>query len=179
MDDPQKKNKFNIFAIIALLVALIAFASAQESINSWTYVTLHSNFSTANTTSVNVGLNFTPQANKNYDVQVYYMVRSPVLETVAPRPGLNWSSGLIDGVAFIQSPALQTVVQTNCNINTTCIAPIGGLDSSLSSYGGTITSIFQSGSNSTGKIEVTLASETEGTQVMMMKGSYLKYRVYN
>lgn len=169
---------FKLFIISVFLLSSGCVTSDDVVVPSWTYITLDSNFSTTNASSSDVGINFTPIPNKKYEVEIQYMVKTTDV-IVGPRPGFNWSSNLSDGAGYVQSPALQTTVIANCEYTVNCLSPIGGLDFTNKSYLGIARAIFETLPNATGTFEVTLASETEGVEVMMTKGSFIKYKVYN
>lgn len=169
-----------IFKFLIILMSLLisgCVSSNDVVVPSWKYIVLDSNFSTTNISSSNVGINFTPIPNKKYEVEIQYMVKTTDV-IVGPRPGFNWSLNLSDGAGYIQAPTLQTIVIANCEYTVNCMSPTGGLDFTNKSYLGIARAIFETLPNATGTFEVTLASETDGVEVIMTKGSFLKYRVY-
>ena len=145
----------------------------------WTYLYLSSNFTTTSSTAANVtGLAFTPEANSRYEIRGMFMVRTATT-TVGPRPGCAWPTGMTDGVAtFVVSSSATAQVMANGNINAAVLCPVGGLPSTTLSYPAQFDALLVAGASPSGTFRVQLASETSGTTVTMVAGSYLKYRKY-
>lgn len=145
----------------------------------WTYITLANDFTTSSGTAVDVtGLAFTPGANKRYDIRAFLLTRTATA-TVGPRPGLAWPTGMTDGAAFVQQPSSATAnVFANGNISGAVLAPVGGVPTTTGSWPSIIEGVVVAGANPSGNVQVRLASETAGTNVIIKAGSYLRYREF-
>lgn len=144
----------------------------------WTYAVLATDKTASAAAAINIGLGFTPAANTKYEFVARLMVRTATA-TVGPRPGVAWASGLTDGVVFIQQTSSATAnVFANGNINAAVLAPVGGLPNATQSFPALIEGMAVAGANPSGSINIQLASETAGTNVIAKAGSFLKYRSY-
>lgn len=154
------------------------WATPSGGADPWTYVKLGSDFVTSSATAVDVtGLAFTPAANTQYEFEAVLMLRTATA-TVGPRPGLAWPTGGTDGVAELFMPTSATAqVLAFGNINAALLAAVGGLPNTTQSWPARISGTFRAGASPSGTVKVQLASETGGTNVTAMTGSYLKYRV--
>ena len=143
----------------------------------WTYLRLTVDFTTTSSTAVDItGLGFTPIANTRYEFVGRLMVRTATA-TVGPRPGVAWATGLTDGVAFVQQTSSATAnVFANGNITATVLAPVGGVPTTTGSWPALIEGMAVAGAGPSGNIRLVLASETNGTTVRAVAGSFLKYR---
>ena len=143
----------------------------------WTYLRLTVDFTTTSSTAVDItGLAFTPAANTRYEFVGRLMVRTATA-TVGPRPGVAWPTGMTDGTAFIQQTSSATAnVFANGNINAAVLAPVGGLPNTTQSWPALIEGYAIAGASPSGNIRLQLASETNGTLVRVVAGSFLKYR---
>lgn len=143
----------------------------------WTYVVLASDFTTTSNTAVPVtGLVFTPSANRRYEFEGKFLMRTATT-TVGPRPGLGWPTGMTDGVASLWMTSSATAqLIANGNINAALLIAIGGLPNNTLSYPAYLEGIVIAGATPSGTVKVNLASETSGTVVTMKAGSFIKYR---
>lgn len=143
----------------------------------WTTVILGSDF-TISTTSNNTvtGLNFTPSASTTYLVEMFLLVRTATA-TVGARPGISWPTGLTDAASQITVPNSNTALATRAQgaISTTNAASTG-LPTTTHSYLAMGTALLIVGGSPSGNFQITLASETGGTNVTMRAGSFLMYR---
>lgn len=153
------------------------YASPSGGSDPWTYVVLGSDFTTSSATAVDVtGLSFTPSASQRYEFEAILMVRTATA-TVGPRPGVKWPTGMTDGVADIQctSSASANVLQ-NGNVNASVLGPVGGLPNTTQSFPARIRGLLIAGGSPGSTLQIQLASETAGTNVIIKAGSVLKYR---
>ena len=143
----------------------------------WVFVKLTQTFTTSSNAAQNVTeLSFAPSGNKTYEFYAYLLTRTATANT-GPRPGLSWPTGGTDGIVRIaQTSAAATEVIQNGNINAAVLSPVGGLPNTTQSWPANIEGMFIAGANPTGRIQVQLASESNGTNVSIQAGSYLAYR---
>lgn len=143
----------------------------------WTYLKLASDFTTSLATAQDVtGLAFTPAANQSYEFEAMLMLRTATA-TVQPRIGLAFATGLTDGVAsaFLSQSATAQLTAFG-NINAALLMAVGGLANNTQSWPGGIRGLIRAGASPSGNVKVQLASETAGTVVRVVSGSFLKYR---
>jgi hypothetical protein len=146
----------------------------------WVYVkVVGSDFSTTSATAVDVtGLAFTPAANTDYEFEALLMIRTATA-SVNPRAGLAWPTGMTDGVAQIMES--QAVTGTPLfafgNVNAALLIAVGALPNTTQSWPVSIKGMIRAGATPSGTVRVQLASETAGTAVKMMIGSFLRYRI--
>lgn len=143
----------------------------------WTYLKLASDFTTSLATAQDVtGLAFTPAANLSYEFEACLMLRTATA-TVQPRIGLAFPTGLTDGVAsaFLAQSATAQLTAFG-NINAALLMAVGGLANNTQSWPGGIRGLIRAGASPSGNVKVQLASETAGTVVRVVAGSFLKYR---
>ncbi len=145
--------------------------------DQWTYLRLAVDFTTSSATAVDItGLAFTPAANTRYEFVARLMVGTATA-TVGPRPGVAWATGMTDGVAFIQQPSSAVAnVFANGNINAAVLAPVGGVPNTTQSWPALVEGMVIAGAGPAGTVRLQLASETAGTVVRAVTGSFLKYR---
>lgn len=154
------------------------WAAPSSAADPWTYVKLSSDFVTNSGSAVDVtGLAFAPAANTQYEFEAVLMLRTAVT-TTGPRPGLAWPTGMTDGVAELFMPTSGSAqVLAFGNINASLLAAVGGLPNTTQSYPSRISGTVRAGASPSGNVRVQMASETGGTNVTVMTGSYLKYRI--
>jgi hypothetical protein len=98
--------------------------------------------------------------------------------TTGPRPGLAWATGLTDGVAGLFMPTSATAqVLAFGNINAALLAAVGGLPNTTQSWPARVSGTVRAGASPSGNVRIQMASETGGTNVTVVTGSYIKYRV--
>lgn len=151
---------------------------ASGGSDPWTYLKLASDFTTSLATAQDVtGLAFTPAANQSYEFEAMLMLRTATA-TVNPRVGLAWpASGMSDGVCAIrEAQAATTQLLANGNIAAALLVAVGGLANNTQSWPCELKGIVRSGAAPSGNVKVQLASETAGTVVRVVAGSFLKYR---
>lgn len=143
----------------------------------WTILRLSSDFTTTSATAVNVtGLSFTPSASTRYLIYGIFLVRTATA-TVGPRPGVAWPTGMTDGVVTLYTTSsVSAQVMQNGNINAAVLGPVGGLPNTTQSYPSRIEGYLLAGASPSGTFKIQLASETAGTTVRMVTGSFIKYR---
>jgi hypothetical protein len=154
------------------------WAAPSGSSDPWTYIKLASDFTTSSATAVSItGLAFTPDADTQYEFEACLFMRTATT-TVGPRPGIAWATiGLSDGVASIfQTSSVSAQVQQHGDVSLALLSPVGGLPTTTRTYAGRVIGSAIMGGTPTGDIQITLASETGGTNVTARTGSYLKYR---
>ena len=143
----------------------------------WTVVKLSQDFTsslTANTPVTNFF--FTPAANKTYLVFGYFLLRTATA-TVGARPGISWPSGITDAImrAEASNSLTASAIRTWGAISTQNAASTG-LATTTNSHWGSIDGVIIAGDGVSGNLQITLASETAGTNVTMKAGSILMYR---
>lgn len=155
------------------------WAAPSGGSDPWTNVILGSDFNTTSATAVSVtGLSFTPAANTRYLVEMVLLLRTATA-TVGARPGWNFPTGLSDSMAWAESSnsatasALRFWGTGTANVN----AASTGLANTTESWPGLGTVYLITGGSPSGAVQVTLASETAGTQVTVRAGSFLRYRI--
>ena len=146
----------------------------------WAYLTLSADFTTTSASAVDVtGLGFTPLANTKYEFEARLMLRTATA-TVNPRAGLAWPTGMTDGTAQIMESqaATGTPLFASGNPSAALLVAVGGLPNTTQSWPASIRGNVLSGASPTGSLRVQLASETAGTTVRVVAGSFLRYRTY-
>lgn len=158
---------------------VINAASGGGGSDPWTYLKLAADFTTSLATAQDVtGLAFTPAANQSYEFEACLMLRTATA-TVNPRVGLAWPAGMTDGCAMIrEAQAATTQLLANGNIAAALLVAVGGLANNTQSWPCEIKGIVRAGASPSGNVRVQLASETAGTVVRVVAGSYLKWRTY-
>jgi hypothetical protein len=143
----------------------------------WTVVKLTSPFTTSLAANTNVtGFNFTPQANKTYLIYGTFLLRTATA-TVGARPGIEWPTGLTDGTARMEaSSSLTASILRTWGAKTTQNAASTGLATIADSHFGGFEALLICGASMSGNFQITLASETAGTNVTMRAGSFFMYR---
>lgn len=146
--------------------------------DGWTYAKLGTDFNTTSGTAVNVtGLAFTPSANNEYEFEGVLYLRTNTA-TVGPRPGCSWPTGLTDGVVRIDTPSSATAnLVAMGNFNAAVLTAVGGLPNTTQSWPGWFKGGIRAGAAPSGSFQVQLASETAGTAVFAMAGSFIRWRV--
>lgn len=154
-----------------------ATAWTTPSADPWTYLRLAADFTTTSNTAVNVtGLAFTPAANTRYEFEASIGLRTATA-TVNPRAGLAWPTGMSDGWASIEESQSATAqIMAFGNINAALLCAVGGLPNTTQTWPASIRGTAIAGATPSGDIRVQLASETNGTTVRAVAGSWLKYR---
>ena len=160
-------------------MSYIPYTAPTPSNATWTYVVLANDFSTTSNTAQDVtGMAFTPAVSTNYDIECVALVRTATA-TVGPRLGCAWGTGITDGIARVQVTSGATSdVLANGNSSNAVLAPIGGLPGTTTSYPAYLSATLLAGGGASGTFKIRLASETNGTSVTIMAGSYLRYRTY-
>lgn len=144
----------------------------------WTYVKLAADFTTsAATNTIVTGFSFTPAANQTYVIEGFFLVRTAAQATGA-RPGLAWPTGTTDGAAAVYVANSAILVQYGAGNPTggTFNSAGTGLPTITTSWPGSLEATVITGPSPSGVIQVTLASETAGTNVTMKVGSWIRYR---
>lgn len=151
------------------------------SADPWTYLKVTgSDFSTTLATWTTItGLTFTPPANSTIEIEVVLFISTATV-TVGPRPGINWGTGLLSGVASIYTPSSTTTeLISHGTIGTIAgniQAAVGGLSVINVPYRAQVLATIRTGA-SPQAVSIQLASETAGTAVKAQLGSFLKWRV--
>ena len=175
----QKNSDITKAEIEAKLTGVIASHSHSGGSDPWTIVALAADVTTTSATAVDVtGLAFTPSANTRYMFEAVLGIRTATA-TVNPRVGLGWSTGSSDGVAQIdESQSATARLMANGNFNAALLSAVGGLPNTTQSWPVTVWGWVSAGATPTGSVRIQLASETAGTTVRVVAGSYLRYRTY-
>lgn len=159
---------------------LTGASSGGGGSDPWTYLTLASDFTTMSATAVDVtGLGFAPAANTKYEFEATLMIRTATA-TVNPRVGLAWPTGMTDGVAMIEEAqtAAAVPIVANGNIAAALLIAVGGIPNTTQSWPVRVQGMVRAGATPAGNVRIRLASETAGTTVRTVSGSFLKYRSY-
>jgi hypothetical protein len=151
--------------------------AGSSGTDPWTIVKLGADFGTTGTSNIAVtGLKFTPAINKTYYVLGTLLLRTATA-TVGARPGIAWPSNLTDGTARVEaSNALTTSALRSWGAKTTQNAASTGLATTADSHYGGIEALIITSGTTSGDFQITLASETAGTNVQMKSGSFIMYR---
>jgi hypothetical protein len=158
----------------------IGASSGGGGSDPWIYLTLASDFTTTSATAVDVtGLGFAPVANVKYEFEAMLMIRTATA-TVNPRAGLAWPTGMTDGVAMIEESQVAATVPivANGNIAAALLIAAGGIPNTTQSWPVRVQGMVRAGATPLGNVRIQLASETAGTTVRIVAGSFLKYRSY-
>lgn len=152
----------------------------QGGSDPWTYVRLGSDFTVTANTAQDSLLSFRPAADTSYEFYGLLMLRTGTA-TVNPRVGWAWATGGTDGVAMIyQAQAANTApLAANNNINASMLIAVGGLPNTTQSWPCGLEGSFSAGGTPSGACRVQLASETNGTAVVLKKNSFIRYRTYS
>ncbi len=155
------------------------WAAAGGGSDPWTYIKLASDYPTTLATWATVnGMTFTPAANTDYEVE-WCLLCQTATATVGARPGISWGTGYQYGGVSLFTPSsatAQTIVNGSINASAgTAQAAVGGLPIINRAYAHYGQATFRSGATPTA-FNLQLASETAGTAVTAMAGSWLKYR---
>jgi len=143
----------------------------------WTRIKLATDFITSLATNANVtGLAFTPAINKTYLIFGYFLLRTATA-TVGARPGVSWPNNLTDSIMRMEaSTALTTSVIRTWGLRNTQNATSTGLATTADSHWGSLDGMIITSGTTSGEFQITLASETAGTNVTIKAGSVLMYR---
>lgn len=180
------KTKLDKYTPSALTVASTAppspatgdvWIDTNGTVDSWTYLTLTSDFSTTNTTGVVItGLGFTPDANSTYIIEAMGLMRTS--STVnGSQLGIQWSTGMADGVVSIIAASTSTTVDLDYgNIGTATVkSRNGGLPATTQSYIAKLEATIVTGATPSGDTSLILASEL-GSSVSAKAGTWMRYR---
>lgn len=142
----------------------------------WTVVKLDADFTSSLAANTNVtGLYFTPAANKTYAVYGGLLLRTATA-TVGARPGIAWPT-VADGGAWVDAPnSVTTAAMRIWGAKTTQNAASTGLADTTNSHYARLEGLIVAGATPSGNFQITLASETAGTNVTLRAGSYIMYR---
>ena len=143
----------------------------------WVVVKLSQDFTISTTANNNVtNFYFTPAINKKYIIYGTFLLRTATA-TVGARPGISFPANLTDGCARMEASNSLTAsaLRTWGAISTQNAASTGLADTTNSHYGGMEAYII-TGASTSGNFQITLASETAGTNVTMRAGSFFMYR---
>lgn len=163
--------------IEAKLTGAITSHTHAGGSDPWQVVKLASDFTISTTGNNNVtNFYFTPAINKSYLIQGYFLLRTATA-TVGARPGLAWPTNLTDGASNITVPNSNTAwAFRSQGAKTTQNALCTGLPTTVDSYLAELRAYIITSGTTSGNIQITLASETAGTNVTMKAGSILMYR---
>ena len=150
---------------------------ASQGADPWNVIKLGTDFTTSLATNANVtGLAFTPAINRTYLIFGYFLLRTATA-TVGARPGVAWPSNLTDSIMRMEaSTSLTASVIRTWGARSTQNAASTGLASTTDSHWGSLDGIMITSGTTSGAFQITLASETAGTNVTIRAGSVLMYR---
>lgn len=154
------------------------WAPAAAASGGPTTVILGSTFATTSATAVDVtNFFFTPAANKTYLVEGHLLLETSI-NTVGPRPGFTWPGGMTNGASSLWVPNSATASAQAWGVDgTEDVAVSTGVPAANQSYLSRFTALLIMGASPTGNFQVRLRSETAGTQVRVMQGSFFEHRV--
>lgn len=173
------ENRIGV-ALSASTYETFAKQSEPGGVDGWTYLLLAADqdVSTATWTDL-TGLTFTPLIASTYEVEFLLMCRTATA-TVGARPGFSWSANLAYGSADLYTPSsasAEAIVHAQIpTLAGTAQAAVGGLPVVNVPYAHRGLALFRSGALVQGPFKLQMASETAGTIVKTMAGSFMKYR---
>lgn len=174
--EPYLITDENRFAIANGPFTYTAFAKQGEGSDGWTDVVLAADFVTSSAAAVDTGLSIAPTLNSKIMFEARLLLRTAT-NTVGPRPGLAWPTGMTDGSAQIMMPSSATAnLISNGNINAAMLIAVGGVPNANQSYLATISGMMIAGGGPGGSLRVQLASETAGTNVTLKANSFIRWR---
>jgi hypothetical protein len=143
----------------------------------WIVVKLGTDFTSSLTANTPVpGFKFTPAPNKTYLIFGYFLLRTAT-KTVGARPGVTWPLNLTDAIMRMEaSNSLTASAVRTWGAQTTQNAASTGLATTTNSHWGSLDGIMITAANTTGDFQITLATETAGTNVTMKGESLIMYR---
>lgn len=143
----------------------------------WTIIKLAQDFTTSSASNTNVtNFFFTLAANKTYLIFGYFLLRTATA-TIGARPGVAWPSNLVDAIMRMEaSNSLTASAIRTWGSRSTQNAASTGLATTTNSHWSSLDGIIITASNVSGNLQITLASETAGTNVTIKAGSILMYR---
>jgi hypothetical protein len=159
--------------IVGLAAALAGKSDVGHThADLWTYARLASDFTTGSATAVDIGLGFTPAANKTYCIEAQVMTRTSLL-AVGARVGIAWPTASVnDGVATIRQGGTVTVGAAGTSLLSAAVT----LLALGASYPATIDATLVTGASPSGAFRLQLASGVALTNVIARAGSWLRYR---
>ncbi len=177
-DNAQKNSDITKEEIEAKLIGPIStHTHAGGGGDLWTVIKLAEDFISslaANTFVPNFF--FTPVAGKTYLIFGYFLLRTATT-TVGARPGVSWPSNITDSIMRMEAAnSLTSSAVRTWGAQTTQNATSTGLATTTHSHWGSLDGIMITSPTVSGNFQITLASETAGTNVTMKAGSVLMYR---
>lgn len=144
----------------------------------WTNLILPENVVVTSATHASLAaLAFIPPANSVIEFRAVLMIQTAVT-TVGPRPRVFMPSTIATGVAAVRQTSSGTAnVFANGNQSAVIMAPVGGLPAINMPYPSIVEGMLVTGSFVSGDVRIGMASETEGTAVTVLAGSFLSYRI--
>lgn len=142
----------------------------------WTTVSAPATFTSNVTTAADIpGLAFTPEANKNYEVEALLLIRSTAT-TTGVRIGWNPPTGLNDGGVNIDVP-VSAASRTFSNAGGAASQANGTSMPVVNvSYLSTVKGFLRVGPTPSGDFTLTLSSEVAASDVSVRAGSILRFR---
>jgi hypothetical protein len=143
----------------------------------WTIIKLPLDFVTSLAANTNVpNFFFTPALNKTYLIFGYFLLRTATA-TVGARPGVVWPANLTDSIMRVEAAnSLTTAAIRTWGARSTQNAASTGLATTADSHWGSLDGVMITSGTTSGNFQITLATETAGTNVIMKAGSILMYR---
>lgn len=176
--EPYLLTDENRFALANTAFTYTAFQKQGEGDDGWTNLILAADFPTSSAVAVDTGISFLPAANARIMFEARLLLRTAT-NTVGPRPGLAWPTGMTDGAAMIMMPSSATAnLIANGNINAAILIAVGGVPNANQSYLATMSGLMIAGGAPGSSLRVQLASETAGTAVTMKAGSFLRWKAF-
>jgi hypothetical protein len=123
------------------------------------------------------GLSFTPAADLRYIIEGFFLMRTATA-TIGPRPGVSWPT-VADGAVQVDAASSATArILLNDDAGGSVSAANTGLPTTTTSWPATIWGTVISGANPSGVFQITLTSESAGTQVTLKAGSWIRFRTF-
>lgn len=147
--------------------------------DGWIYVKLASDHTNSTTTATDVpGLSFTPEPNKQYEIEGRFFVRS-VATTTGAQIGVVWPTGIIaPSAAHLGSPSSATALTlANVTRGTTGSANATGVPSTTLEAMGKLEAVLTTGGSPSGAFKIRLDSEVAASETRMLAGSFIRYRL--
>jgi hypothetical protein len=175
----QKNSDITKSEIEAVLTGELTSHSHPAGVGAdqWTIIKLAGDFTTSLIANTNVtNFFFTPAPNKTYLIFGYFLLRTATA-TVGARPGVAWPSNITDSIMRMEAANSLTASGLQLfGARTTKNAASTRLATTADSHWGSLDGIMITLGTVSGNFQITLATETAGTNVIMKAGSILMYR---
>ena len=156
-----------------------AFAAPSGGSDPWTYVQVSSSHFGCSTTAFKdiPGLNFSPGTNSSYEFEAVLMMKTSTT-TINPRIQFRWPTGTSSVGWINMAQAFNTQLMSFGNQTSTQNTAVGGLGTTTAAWPCIAGGVIKAYGAAASSFGIMLATETAGTFVSTMIGSFLKYRTY-